>query len=109
MIIPCLLQGTLYDTGIPHTFYGENICTVPLIEVLYFDSLILLFSLNLFLEARAEILENILLVFFGDLKTTKRDLEINSPSNSSNYVYGNMQRLGNIFLKQQKIILAHLI
>ena len=27
--ITCLLQGTLCDTGIPCTFYGENICSVP--------------------------------------------------------------------------------
>ena len=26
--MPCLLQGTLCDTGIPCTFYGENICSV---------------------------------------------------------------------------------
>ena len=26
--ITCLLQGTLCDTGIPCTFYGENICSV---------------------------------------------------------------------------------
>ena len=25
--ITCLLQGTLCDTGIPCTFYGENICS----------------------------------------------------------------------------------
>ena len=28
MIITCLLQGTLCDTGIPRTFYGGNICSV---------------------------------------------------------------------------------
>ena len=28
--ITCLLQGTLCDTGIPCTFYGENICSVEL-------------------------------------------------------------------------------
>ena len=28
MIITCLLQGTLCDTGIPCTFYGEKICSV---------------------------------------------------------------------------------
>ena len=26
--ITCLLEGTLCDTGIPCTFYGENICSV---------------------------------------------------------------------------------
>ena len=28
VIITCTLQGTPCDTGIPHTFYGENICSV---------------------------------------------------------------------------------
>ena len=28
--ITCTLQGTLCDTGIPHTFYGQNICSVLL-------------------------------------------------------------------------------
>ena len=28
MLIKCMLQGTLCDTGIPCTFYGENICSV---------------------------------------------------------------------------------
>ena len=28
MMITCMLQGTLCDTGIPCTFYGENICSV---------------------------------------------------------------------------------
>ena len=28
MIITCLLQGTLCDTGIPRTFYGGKICSV---------------------------------------------------------------------------------
>ena len=28
MIITCLLQGTLCDTGIPCTFYGGKICSV---------------------------------------------------------------------------------
>ena len=28
--ITCILQGTLCDTGIPYTFYGENICSVLL-------------------------------------------------------------------------------
>ena len=28
MIITCMLQGTLCDTGIPCTFYWENICSV---------------------------------------------------------------------------------
>ena len=28
MIITCMLQGTLCDTGIPRTFYGGNICSV---------------------------------------------------------------------------------
>ena len=28
MMITCILQGTLCDTGIPCTFYGENICSV---------------------------------------------------------------------------------
>ena len=28
MIITCLLQGILCDTGIPRTFYGGNICSV---------------------------------------------------------------------------------
>ena len=27
MMITCMLQGTLCDTGIPRTFYGENICS----------------------------------------------------------------------------------
>ena len=27
-IITCMLQGTRCDTGIPNTFYGENICSV---------------------------------------------------------------------------------
>jgi hypothetical protein len=26
--ITCILQGTPCDTGIPYTFYGENICSV---------------------------------------------------------------------------------
>ena len=33
--ITCLLQGTLCDTGIPCTFYGENICSVPHWNSLY--------------------------------------------------------------------------
>ena len=28
MMITCMLQGTLCDTEIPCTFYGENICSV---------------------------------------------------------------------------------
>ena len=28
MMIICMLQGTLCDTGLPCTFYGENICSV---------------------------------------------------------------------------------
>ena len=28
MMITCMLQGTLCDTGIPCPFYGENICSV---------------------------------------------------------------------------------
>ena len=28
IIITCMLQGTLCDIGIPHTFYGGNICSV---------------------------------------------------------------------------------
>ena len=28
MIVTCMLQGTLCDTGIPRTFYGGNICSV---------------------------------------------------------------------------------
>ena len=32
MIITCMLQGTLCDTGIPCTFYGENICSVGELE-----------------------------------------------------------------------------
>ena len=28
MIITCLLQGILCDTGIPRTFYGGKICSV---------------------------------------------------------------------------------
>ena len=28
MMITYMLQGTLCDTGIPCTFYGENICSV---------------------------------------------------------------------------------
>ena len=28
MMITCMLQGTLCDTGIPCTFYGGNICSV---------------------------------------------------------------------------------
>ena len=27
-VITCMLQGTQCDTGIPYTFYGENICSV---------------------------------------------------------------------------------
>ena len=30
MIITCMLQGTLCNTGIPCTFYGGNICSVVL-------------------------------------------------------------------------------
>ena len=26
--ITCILQGTPCDTGIPYTFYGENICSI---------------------------------------------------------------------------------
>ena len=33
--ITCLLQGTLCDTGIPCTFYGENICSVPVTTLFY--------------------------------------------------------------------------
>ena len=32
MMITCMLQGTLCDTGIPRTFYGENICSVHSLE-----------------------------------------------------------------------------
>ena len=27
-MITCMLQATLCDTGIPCTFYGENVCSV---------------------------------------------------------------------------------
>ena len=30
MIITCLLQGILCDTGIPRTFYGGNICSAQM-------------------------------------------------------------------------------
>ena len=33
MMITCMLQGTLCDTGIPCTFYGENICSVPCLQL----------------------------------------------------------------------------
>ena len=33
MIITCMLQGTLCDTGIPCTFYGGNICSVPMYHI----------------------------------------------------------------------------
>ena len=33
MIITCLLQGTLCDTGIPRTFYGGKICSVPMLII----------------------------------------------------------------------------
>ena len=36
MIITCMLQGTLCDTGIPCTFYGGNICSVRLYKQWYF-------------------------------------------------------------------------
>ena len=50
-----------------------------LIEWFYFDSLTQIFCLDLFLEARAEILTKISLVFLGDLKTPKGHFEINWP------------------------------
>ena len=28
IMITCMLQGTLCNTGIPRTFYGESICSV---------------------------------------------------------------------------------
>ena len=28
VIITCMLQGIRFDTEIPYTFYGENICSV---------------------------------------------------------------------------------
>ena len=34
MIITCMLQGTLCDTGIPRTFYGGNIFIVDLSYVM---------------------------------------------------------------------------
>ena len=43
----------------------------------YFDSLTLLFFYDLFLEARAEILEKKFVGFLGDLKTPKGHFEIN--------------------------------
>ena len=45
----------------------------------YFAPLTLLFWFYFFLEARAEILEKILLVFFEDLKTPKGHFKINWP------------------------------
>ena len=33
MMITYMLQGTLCDTGIPRTFYGENICSVDMKNV----------------------------------------------------------------------------
>ena len=33
MIITCMLQGTLCDTGIPCTFYGGNICSVVVVYI----------------------------------------------------------------------------
>ena len=35
MIITCLLQGILCDTGIPRTFYGGKICSVELEKNVY--------------------------------------------------------------------------
>ena len=52
---------------------------MPLIGRFYFDSLTLLFWFDLFLEARAEILEKISLVF-GRFEDTKGHFEINWPS-----------------------------
>jgi hypothetical protein len=37
MIITCLLQGTLCDTGIPHTFYGGKFCSVDMAFYLHVD------------------------------------------------------------------------
>ena len=48
-----------------------------LIVGFYFDPLTLLFLFDLFLEARPEILTNILLVFLVDLKTPKVHFKIN--------------------------------
>ena len=50
---------------------------LPLIGGFYFDSLTLLFLFDLFLEARAEILEKKSVGFWGDLKTPKGHFEIN--------------------------------
>ena len=33
MMITYMLQGTLCDTGIPRTFYGENICSVGISNI----------------------------------------------------------------------------
>jgi uncharacterized membrane protein len=34
MMITCILQGTLCDTGIPCTFYGENICSAVYLVII---------------------------------------------------------------------------
>ena len=45
MIITCMLQGTLCNTGIPCTFYGENICSVA--QTCYYDPNLLEYPHNL--------------------------------------------------------------
>ena len=35
--ITCLLQGTLCNTGIPCTFYGENICSVQKVQSIFLN------------------------------------------------------------------------
>ena len=55
MIITCLLQGTLCDTGIPRTFYGGKICSVQYVlltnkALLFFISLIKSKCLQIFIS-----------------------------------------------------------
>ena len=52
---------------------------MPLIGGFYFDSFTLLFWFDLFLEARAEILEKKFIDFLEDLKTPKGHIEIKWP------------------------------
>ena len=47
MIITCMLQGTLCDTGIPRTFYGGNIFSVGILMPVWIYLKSQIFNLNL--------------------------------------------------------------
>ena len=68
MMITCMLQGTLCDTGIPRTLYGENICSVFLFsERRHYDRFLLSYRWDMRIQMQLhKIFKPIVCVVFFD-------------------------------------------